>query len=60
MELGDSLKCKILEKADLADSVELSGTPDQVKITVFARGGKCNKGRRYVLSIPEADGDGWQ
>ena len=45
---------------DLADSVELSGTPDQVKITVFARGGKCNKGRRYVLSIPEADGDGWQ
>lgn len=40
--------------------VEISGSMEQLQITVFDTTGKCSLGGRYVVSLPENISDGWQ
>lgn len=40
--------------------VEISGSMDAMQITVFDTADTCSSGDRYVISLPERIGDGWQ
>jgi len=40
--------------------VEISGTIDQLQISVLDATGQCTFGDRYVISLPETPNDGWQ